>query len=91
MITFAIWLGFACGLNLMTAESEALSWLPGTPVVCRYDLSLPANLPSGEYQVAIGLFDTAPSKARPVEFALQLALRDEAGYYRMAMMQVTAP
>lgn len=67
------------------------SWLPGTPIVCRYDLSLPADLPSGEYQAAIGLFDAVPSKARPVEFALQLALRDEAGYYRMAMMQVTAP
>lgn len=79
MITFAIWLGFACGLNLMTAESEALSWLPGTPVVCPYNLPLPAALPPGDYQVAIGLFDSAPSKERPVEFALQAKLRDDAG------------
>ncbi|MBE0540034.1 MAG: DUF4832 domain-containing protein [Verrucomicrobia bacterium] len=80
------------GTNWVRIMGQASkSWLPGTPVVCAYDLPLPAALPPGEYQVAIGLFDAAPSPARPVEFALQARLRDAAGYYRMATLKLTAP
>lgn len=80
------------GTNWVRVIGQAnKSWLPGTPVVCPYDLPLPAALPPGECQVAIGLFDTAQSKARPVEFALQARLRDDGGYYRLAILKLTAP
>ena len=80
------------GTNWVRVMGQAnKSWLPGTPVVCPCDLPLPAALPPGQYQVAIGLLDAAPSKARPVEFALQAGLRDDAGYYRMATLKLTAP
>ncbi len=60
------------------------SWLPGTPVTSTCQFSLPANLNSGSWAVAIGLFDLSAGKDRPVEFALKSAARDAEGYYTVA-------
>ncbi len=82
----------AAGANWVSRVAKAdKTWLPGAPVVLRHELPLPAQLAPGRYQVAIGLFDIASPKQRPVEFALQTFLRDDSGYYRVAMVSVTTP
>jgi hypothetical protein len=65
------------------------SWLPGTPVSSRYDLSLPSGMKPGGYTVALGLFDVRQGKDRPVEFALKASVRDDAGYYQVASVTVS--
>jgi hypothetical protein len=67
------------------------SWLPGTPVVSRYELAVPAGLKAGSYEVALGLFDASQGKTRAVDFALLASLRDAEGYYRLARVSVVAP
>lgn len=52
-------------------------WQPGERIVDRYGLLLPADLPPGDYRVAVGLYDPAtgerqPSSAGPGDFAIQL-------------------
>ena len=52
-------------------------WQPGERIVDRYGLLLPADLPPGEYRVAVGLYDPGsgerqPSSAGPGDFAIQL-------------------
>ena len=80
------------GTNWVSRVAKAdKTWLPGAPVVLRHELPLPAHLTPGQYQVAIGLFDTTSPKQRPVEFALQIRLRDDVGYYRIATVQVAKP
>jgi hypothetical protein len=64
------------------------SWLPGAPIVVQDQLALPADLKSGRYAVSLGLFDRSAGKDRPVEFALQAGLRDAAGFYRVADVEV---
>jgi len=73
-----------------TLATGCKSWLPGAPVTSRYQLSLPADLKPGSYELAIGLFDFNDGKERPVEFALKASARDPAGYYRLASVPVTA-
>jgi hypothetical protein len=70
------------------AQAER-SWLPGQPIVVRAQLSLPADLSPGPYQLFIGLFDGTETQERPVEFALQAATRDAAGYYRVAALRLS--
>jgi hypothetical protein len=65
------------------------SWLPGQPIVVRFELPLPAALQPGHYPLAIGLFDAAAAKERPVEFALQESARDRGGYYRVGAVAVS--
>lgn len=53
------------------------TWQPGERIVDRYGLLLPGDLPSGEYTVAVGLYDSAtgerePSSAGPGDFAIEL-------------------
>jgi hypothetical protein len=72
------------------AGRAAKSWLPGKPIVLRLELPLPAALPPGHYQLAVGLFDAAAAKARPVEFALKESARDPEGYYRVGTVPVSA-
>jgi len=67
------------------------AWLPGRPIEVRGQLVPPANLPSGEYELALGLFDRTPARERPVEFALKAELRDPAGYYRVGTMRLWRP
>jgi hypothetical protein len=67
------------------------AWLPGRPIEVRGQLVPPANLPSGEYELALGLFDRTPAGERPVEFALKADLRDPAGYYRVGTMKLQQP
>lgn len=67
------------------------SWMPGAPVVSRYELPIPADIAAGRYDVSIGLFDKSGGGDRPVEFALDTAIRDEAGYYRVATILVISP
>lgn len=65
------------------------SWLPGAPKVVGEQLTLPADLKSGRYTVSLGLFDSSSGKERAVEWALQTALREPDGYYRVAHIEVT--
>ena len=53
------------------------TWQPGERIVDRYGLLLPDELPTGEYTVAVGLYDPAtgerqPSSAGPEDFAIEL-------------------
>ncbi|MBI5693125.1 MAG: DUF4832 domain-containing protein [Verrucomicrobia bacterium] len=64
------------------------SWLPGKPAVVTAELSLPAALKTGRHEVSLGLFDRSSARERPVEWALREALRDAAGYYRVAEVEV---
>ena len=80
----------AGGRVVRTLATGCKSWLPGAPVISRYQLSLPADLKPGSYELAIGLFDFNDGKERPVEFALKASARDPAGYYRLASVPVTA-
>ena len=66
------------------------SWLPGQPIVVRAELPLPTDLKPGRYQLSIGLFDVTETQVRPVEFALQAAIRDAEGYYRVATLQLSS-
>ncbi len=66
------------------------TWLPGAPVVVLHQLALPADLESGRYAVSLGLFDVSSRTDRPVEFALQAALRQPEGYYRVAEVEVSS-
>jgi len=66
------------------------SWLPGRPIVLRFELPLPATLRPGQYQFGIGLFDATTGKGRPVEFALKESARDPDGYYRVGTVTVSA-
>ena len=79
-------------------------WLPGAPIMVRQELPLSLDLAPGEYQVAFGLFDAAapmpslragdrpefmtPHAGRPVELAMKVEFRDDAGYYRVARLEV---
>ncbi len=67
------------------------TWLPGAPIVLRRELDLPDHLPSGEYELALGLFDRTTTEERPVEFALKADVRDAAGYYRVAVIELRRP
>lgn len=71
------------------AGRAGTSWLPEQPIVVRFELPLPAALHPGRYPLAIGLFDAAAAKERPVEFALQESARDAAGYYRVGTVSVS--
>jgi hypothetical protein len=80
------------GTNLVRVLATGCkSWLPGAPVVSRYELALPADLKAGSYEVALGLFHVNQGKTRAVEFALKTSLRDAEGYYRLARLPVAAP
>jgi hypothetical protein len=66
------------------------SWLPDKPIVLQLELPVPAALQPGPYQLAIGLFDAAAAKERPVEFALKESARNSEGYYRVGTVPVSA-
>jgi hypothetical protein len=66
------------------------SWLPGAPIVVQGELALPTGLKPGRYAVQLGLFDADPGRNRPVEWALQAALRTADGYYRVAEAEVAS-
>ena len=68
------------------------SWLPGAPIVVQNQPALPVDLKPGRYAVSLGLFDSdsASGKHRPVELALQAALRDREGYFRVAEIEVAS-
>jgi hypothetical protein len=77
------------GTNLVRVLATGCkSWVPGAPVVSRYELPLPSDLKAGSYEVALGLFDLNQGKTRPVEFALKAATRDANGYYRLARVEI---
>lgn len=60
------------------------SWLPEAPILVDGELRLPADLKPGRCTVSLGLFDRSSGKDRTVEWALQPALRDSEGYFRVA-------
>ena len=79
------------GTNLVRVLATGCkSWLPGAPVVSRYELALPADLKAGSYEVALGLFDVNQGKTRAVDFALKASVRDTEGYYQLTKLPVTA-
>lgn len=79
------------GTNVVCVlATDCKSWLPGTPVVSRCELALPANLKAGIYEMALGLFDVNHGKTRAVDFALRASLRDDGGFYQLTKVTVTA-
>ncbi len=79
------------GTNLVCVLATGCkSWLPGAPVVSRYELALPADLKAGSYEVALGLFDVNQGKTRAVDFALKASVRDTEGFYLLTKVPVTA-
>lgn len=74
----------ADGTKLAQRDGQPVLWLRptsgwqvGEHIVDRYGLLLPADLPPGEYRVAVGLYDPAtgerqPSSAGPGDYAIQL-------------------
>lgn len=64
------------------------SWLPGAPIIAESQLPVPSALQAGHYAVSLGLFHLSSGPERPVELALQAGLRDAAGYYRVAEVEV---
>jgi len=75
-------------VNIAQAEK---TWLPGSPIVIRGEVLLPANLPPGVYSLALGLFDETPAGERTVEFALKAETRDAAGYYHVGNIRIGKP
>jgi len=71
--------------------SGCKAWLPGAPVLTRYEPILPADLKPGSYDVALGLVDVSQGSARAVEFALKPSSRDGEGYYQLARVTVGGP
>ncbi len=67
------------------------SWLPGAPIVVRWEATPPADWPPGRFRLALGLFDTGAGRERPVEFALKQSKRDARGYYELAEVEVVTP
>ena len=58
-------------------------WEPDSPVKETYKLPL-AQLPSGEYELSIGMEKTSPeNEARPIELGFNAKLRDSDGFYRI--------
>lgn len=73
-------------VRVLTRDCRA--WLPGPPVSSRYEFALPADLKSGRYELALGLFDVRPGQQRPVEFGLKTTVRDPDGFYRIASIRI---
>ncbi|MFN8469310.1 MAG: hypothetical protein U0X20_27385, partial [Caldilineaceae bacterium] len=42
------------------------AWLQGVPAVDKYHLALPADLPTGEYKLVVGLYDPATQQRLPL-------------------------
>jgi len=79
------------GTNVVSALATAgKSWLPGAPIVLRYELVLPSDLKAGSYEVALGLFDVNQGRTRVVDFALKASARDAEGYYQLTKVPMTA-
>jgi len=70
------------------AESDNRKWMPGRIVGEYYDLKLPASLPSGKYEIKIGLFYNNRQKEIPIQLALKESRRSENGYYKMGEIPV---
>jgi hypothetical protein len=66
------------------------SWMPQTPIIVQKQLSIPADLKPGEYDLAVGLFDFSGVAERPVEFALKSSICDAVGYYKLTSVSVSA-
>jgi hypothetical protein len=70
------------------AESDNRNWMPGRIVGEYYNLKLPALLPSGKYEIKIGLFYNNRQKEIPIQLALRDNRRSEDGYYKMGEILV---
>ena len=67
-------------------------WLPGTTTTIQQDVTLPADLPSGEYRLGFALPDATPALAERPEYAVQPAntgLWDAEGGYNDLNATVT--
>jgi hypothetical protein len=57
--------------------------MPGRIVGEHYKLKLDRSLPSGKYDIKIGLFDNCRGKEIPIKLALKESRRSDDGYYKM--------
>jgi len=64
-------------------ESDNRKWMPGRIVGEYYKLNLDKSLPSGKYDIKIGLFDSCTGKEIPIMLALKDSRRSDDGYYKM--------
>ncbi|MBG0860794.1 MAG: DUF4832 domain-containing protein [Bacteroidales bacterium] len=75
-------------LILDLAESDNRKWMPDRIVGEYYNLKLPVSLPSGRYEIKIGLFYNNRRKEIPIQLALKENRRSEDGYYKMGEILV---
>ncbi len=80
--------GHGRALVLPLAESDNRAWMPGSTCHEHYTLAIPEAMPEGNYDLAIGLFDTSNPPPRPIEIGLQETLRDAGGFYRLSEINV---
>ena len=57
----------------LSRDTDARRWLPGSNYVLNAQLSLPANLPTGNYDLLLNLPDPAPSLYAIIPFSVRLA------------------
>ncbi|MBK9392141.1 MAG: hypothetical protein IPN68_18875 [Bacteroidetes bacterium] len=57
--------------------------MPGRIVGEYYKLKSVSSIPSGKYEIKIGLFDSCTGKDLPVMLALNNSRRSGDGYYKM--------
>jgi hypothetical protein len=57
----------------LSRDTDARRWLPGTNHVLTTQLSLPADLPLGDYEMLLNLPDPAPSLYAMIPYSIRLA------------------
>ena len=57
----------------LSRDTDARRWLPGTNYVLNAQLSLPTNLPSGNYDLLLNLPDPAPTLYAMIPYVVRLA------------------
>ena len=72
--------GFEKIFPLLSADNR--KWEPDSPVKEAYKLPL-AEIPSGDYELSIGMKTSAKKDARVIELGFNEKLRDSDGFYRI--------
>lgn len=67
-------------------------WLPGAPIVVRLRVTLPSDIATGEYSLALALPDPAPALAERAEYAIRFANQGawQDGYNVLAAVTISA-
>ena len=60
-------------LHRLSLQSDPRRWLPGTTTTVEQNVTLPANLPAGSYQLGLALPDATSSLAQLPQYSVQTA------------------